>query len=160
MLYSKLGAKAYLAWLRGLGVRYVVLSSAPPDYSARAEAALLASGRAGLQPVFFTSTLTIYAVPQPRSIVTGPDTPKLVVAHAGADRRRRAPRRRLPHRRALESPYWRASDGCLREGKDQMLRLQTRAARHVTIVFQVNADSALDELAGAKRDCSLGSPSR
>ena len=42
---------AYLAWLRGLGVRYVVLTNAPPDYSARDEAALLRSGRSGLRPV-------------------------------------------------------------------------------------------------------------
>jgi hypothetical protein len=159
VLYSKLGAKTYLAWLRGLGVRYVVLSSAPPDYSARAEAALIRSGRAGLQPVFFTSELTDYAVPKPRSIVTGPDKPRLVMltqerigvaVHRGGD-----------YRIAVRwSPYWRASDGCLREGKDQMLRLQTRAARHVTIVFQVNADNALDELAGAQHHCSLGSSSR
>lgn len=159
VLYSKLGAKTYLAWLRGLGVRYVVLSSAPPDYSARAEAALVRSGRAGLQPVFFTSELTVYAVPKPRSIVTGPDKPRLVMltqerigvaVHRGGD-----------YRIAVRwSPYWRASDGCLREGKDQMLRLQTRAARHVTIVFQVNADNALDELAGAQHHCSLGSSSR
>jgi hypothetical protein len=154
VLYSKLGAKTYLAWLRGLGVRYVVLSSAPPDYSARAEAALIRSGRAGLQPVFFTSELTVYAVPKPRSIVTGPDKPRLVMltqerigvaVHRGGD-----------YRIAVRwSPYWRASGGCLSEGKDQMLRLQTRAARHVTIVFQVNADNALDELAGAQHHCSL-----
>ena len=42
VLYDKLGAKAYLAWLRGLGVKYVVLSHAPPDYSARGEARLAA----------------------------------------------------------------------------------------------------------------------
>ena len=159
VLYSKLGPKTYLAWLRGLGVRYVVLSTAPPDYSARAEAALVRSGRAGLQPVFYTSKLTVYEVPKPRSIVTGPDRPHLaaltqerirVDVHRGGD-----------YRIAVRwSPYWRASDGCLREGKDQMLRLQTRAARQVTIVFQVNADNALDELDGAKHHCSLGSSSR
>ena len=38
------------AWLRGLGVRYVVLTDAPPDYSSRAEAALIRSGRSGLVP--------------------------------------------------------------------------------------------------------------
>jgi hypothetical protein len=159
VLYSKLGPKTYLAWLHGLGVRYVVLTSAPPDYSARAEAALIASGRAGLQPVFFTSKLTIYEVPKPRSIVTGPDKPKLSMLTQ--ERIGVAVRRGGDYRIAVRySPYWRASDGCLREGKDQMLRLQTRAARHVTIVFKVNADSALDELAGAKRNCSLGSSSR
>ncbi|HEY5059546.1 MAG TPA: hypothetical protein VII51_11080 [Gaiellaceae bacterium] len=155
VLYSTLGAKTYLAWLRGLGVRYVVLTKSPPDYSARAEAALVRSGRAGLRPVFATSELTIYAVPKPRSIVTGPGSPhlaSLTQARIGVDVHRGG-----NYRIAVRwSPYWRASNGCLSEGKDTMLRLQTRGAQHVTIVFQVSADSALDELAGASRHCSLG----
>jgi hypothetical protein len=158
VLYSKLGPKTYLAWLRSLGVRYVVLTDAPPDYSARAEAALVASGRAGLQPVYYTPKVTVYAVPKPRSIVTGPGRPHLVLLtqeRIGVDVRRGG-----DYRIAVRwSPYWRASNGCLREGKDRMLRLQTRAARHVTIVFQVSADSALDELAGAQPHCSLGGSS-
>ena len=49
LLYDRtLGARAYESWLRGLGVRYVVLSDAPPDYSSRAEATLIRSGRSGL----------------------------------------------------------------------------------------------------------------
>ena len=35
VLYGKLGPQAYLDWLHRLGVRYVVLTDAPPDYSAR-----------------------------------------------------------------------------------------------------------------------------
>ncbi len=50
LLYGELGPRTYLAWLRGLGVRYVVLTNAPPDYSARAEAALFRSGRSGFGP--------------------------------------------------------------------------------------------------------------
>ena len=73
LLYDDLlGPKAYGAWLRGLGVRYVVLTSAPADYSARAEAALLRSGRSGLWRVLETPRLTIFAVPRPRPILTGP----------------------------------------------------------------------------------------
>ena len=159
VLYGKLGPKTYLAWLRALGVRYVVLSDAPPDYSARGEAALVTSGRAGLRPVYYTANLTIYAVPKPRSIVTGPGRPHLVLLtqqRIGVDVRRGG-----DYRIAVRwSPYWRASNGCLHEGKDQMLRLQTRAARRVTIVFQVSAASALDELAGAQHHCSLGGNSR
>ena len=72
-----LGPKAYLSWLRALGVRYVVLPHADLDYSARAEGALVAGGRTGLRPVFHTATLTIYEVPAPRSIITGPGSPTL-----------------------------------------------------------------------------------
>ena len=35
VLYDDLGPQAYLKWLRNLGVRYVVLTKASPDYSAR-----------------------------------------------------------------------------------------------------------------------------
>ena len=59
VLYGKLGARAYLHWLRGLGIRYVVLSAAAPDYGAQGEAKLLRSGRSGLVPVFYTPSLTI-----------------------------------------------------------------------------------------------------
>ena len=57
LLYDRtLAARAYESWLRGLGVRYVVLSDAPPDYSSRGEAALIRSGRSGLEPVFRAGT--------------------------------------------------------------------------------------------------------
>ena len=53
------------------------------------------------------------------------------------------------------SPYWQASDGCLRQGKNGMLQLQTRVARAVSIVFRVDASRALGELAGNSPDCRL-----
>ena len=108
-------------------MKYVVLSDAPPDYSARAEAALVSSGRAGLAPVFATQTLTIFAVPHPTPIVTGPGSPRLesltearmdiVVTQAGR------------YRIAVRwSPYWQSSAGCLSKGTDGMIRLTTRQA--------------------------------
>ena len=82
VLYTpELGARSYLGWLRRLGVRYVVLTDAPNDYSARGEAELLRSGRAGLKRVLRTPQLTIFEVPSPRPIVTGPGA----VARARAD---------------------------------------------------------------------------
>ncbi len=71
LLYSALGPRTYLAWLRGLGVRYVVLTDAPPDYSARGEAALLRSGRSGLVPVLRARHETVFAVPHPRPLLSG-----------------------------------------------------------------------------------------
>ena len=154
VLYGKLGAHAYLRWLHGLGIRYVVLSDASPDYSAQAEAKLLRSGRAGLRPVFRTQSLTIFAVPHPRAIVTGPAHPELtsltgsrmqVVLHRGG-------RYRIAVR---WSPYWRASTGCLTGGKDGMLRLTTRRPQTVGLVFQVDAAHALEQLAGERPECKL-----
>jgi hypothetical protein len=152
VLYSKLGPAAYLRWLRSLGVAYVVLADVPPDYSAQAEAKLVESGRVGLQPVYRTRTMTIYAVPAPRPIVTGPGSPHLLTLRD--EQLRLHVTQGGTYRIAVRwSPYWRASDGCLSSGKDGMLRLRTRAARTVGIVFRVDADRALEALTGTHPEC-------
>jgi len=152
VLYSKLGPRAYLHWLRTLGVRYVVLAHAPPDYSARAEAALVRSGRVGLRPVFHSRRLTIYAVPGPRPIVTGPGSPSLLALTQS--RIAVAVHRRGNYRIAVRwTPYWHASSGCLTKGADGMLRLSTPRALVIRIVFRVNAARALEQLAGQPPDC-------
>jgi hypothetical protein len=154
LLYSKLGARAYLQWLHGLGVGYVVLAKAPLDYSAKAEAALVRSGRAGLRLVFEDATTSIYRVPDFTPIVTGPNKPRVLAlteerivvgVHRGGT-----------YRIAVRySPYWRASDGCLSKGKDGMLRLTTLHARVSRIGFIVSADSAFDTFAGQRPSCTL-----
>jgi hypothetical protein len=68
---------AYLSWLRRMAVRYVVLTSAPPDYSSRSEKRLLESGRSGLPLVLRSGNISIFAVPSPHPIVTGPDRPRV-----------------------------------------------------------------------------------
>ena len=154
LLYSKLGPRAYLNWLHGLGVGYVVLARTTPDYSARAESALVQSGRAGLAKVYDDGTISIYRVPHFRPIVTGPGRSRVVamtqariivgVSKGGT------------YRIAVRySPYWRTSDGCLSEGKDGMLRLTTLHPRVASIGFIVSADSALDQLAGQPPSCKL-----
>ena len=154
VLYDKLGARGYLHWLHGLGVRFVVLAHGTPDYSSRREAKLVRSGRAGLWPVFRTRKLTIYAVPDPRPIITGPGSPTLtslsgshigIVVHRGGT-----------YRIAVRwSPYWRASLGCLGKGRDGMVRLTTRRAHFVRLTFRVDATRALEELAGKQPTCKL-----
>ena len=149
-----LGPKAYLAWLRGLGVAYVVLPHAPPDYSSRREARLIEHGRTTLVPVFSTRELTIFRVPAARPMLTGPDAPRLaafdeakigVLLHTGGT-----------YRLAVRwSPYWRASLGCLSKGSDGMLRLRTLHRHFVWLRFHVSAGRALDELAGQQPRCTL-----
>ena len=78
VLYDDLGSKAYLGWLRGLGVKYVVLTDAPTDYSARGEAALLRSGRTPLRPVFAGPHLVVYELPHATPILTGPPGARVV----------------------------------------------------------------------------------
>ena len=135
-------------------MRYVVLAHATPDYSSRGEAALVRSGRLGLQRVFHTRELSIYRVPHARSIITGPGSPVLTsltqsrigaVVHRGGT-----------YRIAVRwSPYWHASLGCLSQGKDKMIRLTTRHAHFVRLTFRVNAVRALDEIVGQQPTCTL-----
>jgi hypothetical protein len=149
VLYGHPGAKAYIAWLRRLGVRYVVLTQGPSDYSARAEAKLLRSGRTPLLPVFATHELTIYRVPGARPIAPGllaltESHIRIAVRHPGTVRIA-----------VRYSPYWHASKGCLSKGRDGMLRLTNKRPRVVSISFRVNASRALGALAGEQPDCDL-----
>ena len=129
-----------------------MLAHAPPDYSARAEARLVRSGRAGLRPVFRSGKLTVYAVPRPRAIVTGPARP-FVVSLSEARLQVVVPRGGTYRIAVRYSPYWRASDGCLSRGTDGMLRLRTRGAQFVGLVFRVDPSRALDALTGDPPEC-------
>src|SRR5207253_3251609 len=71
ILYKQLGPRIFVHWLRSLAVRYVVLTDAPPDYSARGESRLLRGGRTSLVPVYRAPALTIYRVPNAQPIVDG-----------------------------------------------------------------------------------------
>jgi hypothetical protein len=148
LLYGKFGPDAYTSWLRGLGVRYVLLTDAHPDYSARAETQLLRSGRSGLAPVWSDAHVTIYRVPRPEPLVTGPHparvlrlgdtTMKLVLGGPGR------------YRVAVRySPYWTARHACVTEGPDKMLRVATPTGGRVDLAFKVGAEQALYALVGS-----------
>ena len=89
LLYRNPGGSAYVRWLRSLGVRYVVLPDAALDYSARHEAALLPSGRSGLPVVFRSAHTTVFAVPSPTPLVTGPGRARVLASRARPARGRR-----------------------------------------------------------------------
>ncbi|MFL5960426.1 MAG: hypothetical protein ACJ75G_09200 [Gaiellaceae bacterium] len=143
----------YVAWLRRLGVAYVVLANAPPDHSSRREANLVRSRNTGLRQVFATREVSIYAVPQPRPIVTGPGRPR-VLALRESRLVLRVPRGGTYRVAVRWSPYWRTSSGCLLEGADGMLRLHTPAAATVRIAFDVDASGLFDAFAGTARTCA------
>jgi hypothetical protein len=148
LLYAELRGDAYVRWLRGLGIRYVVLSDIPPDWGAKHEAALLEGGRSGLQPVFRSADLTVFAVPRPRPIVTGPAPAEVIDVGQGhiLVRLEQPGRYRVAVR---HSPYWRADAGCVSQGVDDMLRLDARRAGLVRLEFRLGARRALAAVVGA-----------
>jgi hypothetical protein len=147
LLYNELAKQTYLGWLRSLGVRFVVLTDAPSDYSARAEAELIRSGLSGLRPVFSSEHVTVFAVPRPRPLLTGPGMPLLSsLTQTRIDLRlHRAGSYRLAVR---YSPYWRATAGCLSRGLDGMIRISVARPTTVNLAFHVDAHGAFAALAG------------
>ena len=142
----------YVTWLRRLGVRYVVLTDSPADFSARREAKLVRSGEVGLRQVFASPQVSIYAVPRPLSIVTGPGRPT-VLALRESRLVLQVPSAGTYHVAVRWSPYWHASTGCLTHAPDGMLRLRTRSAARVRIAFDVTARGLLDAFAGTAPGC-------
>jgi hypothetical protein len=145
ILYGNLTVRGYRGWLNRLGVRYVVLSDAPLDYSARREAALLRSGRSGLQIVYRFPHGTIYRVPAPRPLISGSGYASVV---ALADRTVRlgvgaAGRYRV----ALNySAYWSSSRGCLTRRADGLTQLTVTRPGPVELTFSPSVDGALTML--------------
>jgi hypothetical protein len=150
VLYGQLGRNAYLRWLQRLSVRYVVLTSARPDYSSKAEAALLRSGRSKLRPVFRTPTVTIFSVPSPRPLVS---PPARVLALAYASLTIRIPTPGNYRVGVSYSPYWHTRFGCFRRTADGMTELDARQAGIYSLHFGVTATRALDAVVGRSSDC-------
>jgi hypothetical protein len=142
-----LGPRTYDHWLRQMGVRYVVISDAPVDYSSRNEAALIRSGRSGLIPVARLPHLVVYELPDATPLITGPGSATVVwlwsqrlVAQIDAPGTYDV--------RIRWSPYWRPSTGCVSESKDGMTRLTTHETGLIQLAFAVNVKSSLQTLAG------------
>jgi MFS family permease len=152
VLYEHFDRAAYLAWLHSLGVRYVVLPDGSRDYSAKREATLLRSGRSGLRLVRRGPGFTIFEVPDPTPLVTGPHEAALVtLTETSARLQLEGPG---VYRVAIRSsPYWHTSRGCVRAGSDGMLRLRVRRAGPVEIGFAIRRGDVLQTLTGEHEGC-------
>jgi hypothetical protein len=111
------------------------------------------SGRAGLQPVMGTSRFMIYQVPGARPILTGP-APSRVLALTESRVVLHVSRGGVYRLAVRYSPYWKASSGCVLEGKDHMVRLSLPGAGRVALSFSLDASRALHALEGAAPSCT------
>jgi hypothetical protein len=69
---GRLTARTYDRWLHDSAVRFVAISTADPDYSARAEVRLVNSGLPYLHPVFRSKNWRVYRVADATPIVQAP----------------------------------------------------------------------------------------
>ncbi len=138
LLYqSTVSPPAYRAWLRALGVKYVLLPDVPLDYSSQAEASLIRSGRSGLSLVGTASHWRFYRLPDSVGIVSGSQsTPRRVHVTAGAVSFL-APEAGSYRIRIRYSPYWRPGGqlACVSQTPDGMMRLVASAPGTVSLTM-------------------------
>jgi hypothetical protein len=139
-----LRAAEYRAWLRGMGVRYVLL----PDtqigrYGEEREADLLRSGRSGLVEVRQAGAVTIYELPRARPILAGGRAAGITaVGHERVEGWIEAPG---DYRLAIRfTPYWRIERGriCLEKAPDGMTRLRATGPGSFELVIAMTARSS------------------
>ncbi|MGH3023298.1 MAG: hypothetical protein ACRDNI_06545 [Gaiellaceae bacterium] len=136
---APLVGEEYEAWLRGLGVRYVLL----PDtqlgrVGEEREAELLRSGESGLLELTRAGEITLYELPDPTPILTGPGDARLTaMEHDRVAGELGAPG---TYRLAVRwTPTWRVESGdvCVEEAPDGMTSVVARAPG--TFVLGVSA---------------------
>jgi hypothetical protein len=105
---GKLTAGTYERWLHDNAVRFVAISSATPDYSARSEVALIDSRLPYLHQVFRSSHWRVYRVADATPIVQAPAVLQRLTAGSLTIR---VPTPGTYELRMRFTPYWRLSAG-------------------------------------------------
>jgi hypothetical protein len=128
---GRLTAGTYRRWLHDNAVRYVAISSADPDYSARAEVKLIDSGLPYLHQVFRSDHWRVYQVARATPIVQAPAVLRRLTAGSLTIR---VPRPGTFELRMRFTPYWRLSGGagCVAPDGD-WTKLTVRRAEQVTL---------------------------
>jgi hypothetical protein len=105
---GRLTPRTYDRWLHDNAVRFVAISTADPDYSARAEVRLINSGLPYLQPVFRSKYWRVYRVADATPIVQAPAVLQRLTAGSLTIR---APGPGTFELRMRFTPYWHLSAG-------------------------------------------------
>ena len=145
-----LRAGEYRQWLRGMGIRYVLLPDTQLGRMGEGrEADLLRSGNSGLEEVLATDDWRVYELPGADPILTGPgDATVSVHEHdriAGT-----LPAAGVYRLAVRHTPYWRVEQGrlCLERAEDGMTTLRAQAAGP----FALEVDDSLGAVVAAARD--------
>ena len=134
---STISPSSYRAWLRAMGIKYVLLPAVPLDYSSHAEATLIRSGRSGLQLVATAPGWRFYQLPRSVGIVTGSRSTPQNVQVSAATISFRAPQPGRYLIRVRYSPYWRPSGrlGCLSRTPNGMMLVEVQAPGTISLTM-------------------------
>lgn len=130
ILYSKhVDAAQYRHWLRSVAVKYVLIPATHLDpRGGPTEARLVRSSGSGLVLVYRSQNWTIYELPHPTPLLTGPGKATLThFGHSSIAGQVSKPGRYLL--RVHYIPYWKmVGTGCVRHGPAKMTWLELSAA--------------------------------
>ena len=141
-LYHHFSPAAYVNWLHRLGIAYVVVSTATPDFSAAEEARIVRDGRAGLVLVESSPTVDVYRVPHPAPMLSGPGHPRVLAA--GQESFLIAFSR--PGRYSMDerwSPYWSAPGVCAQRRPDGLMTLVVSRPGTTRFAFSITGSRLL-----------------
>jgi hypothetical protein len=135
-----LTGREFRAWLRSVGVRYVMLPRAPLDYSSMTEARLLRAGDSGLRLVRRLPDWAVYELPRPTPILTSAASGHGASVLTLTDSRIRLwlPAPGGYDLRVRYSPYWStdATGVCLSPTASGMTHIAAPAAGSLTVDFE------------------------
>jgi hypothetical protein len=143
-----LTAATYRQWLTEHGVRYVAVARAKPDYSARDELRLIASGLPYLRPAFAGNDWRVYEVTAPHPLSV-PQTAITVTRLGRDDVTLHAGGPASAVVRVRWTPYWRVDGGCVERAGDW-----TRVTARRTGTLRLRTDFSLGRVLDHGRRCS------
>jgi hypothetical protein len=156
VLYKKpLSARAYNAWLRRMGVKYVLLPETRlGKKGAEWEAQLLLSNRLGLPVVYSSPDWLIYEVPRAVKILTGP-APASLEAFGHERIAGTAEKRGVYRLRVRYMPHWEVRRGqvCVAPAPDGMTRLHVYKAGAFTLALDQRPTDLVRAALGSGSDC-------
>lgn len=148
---AALGPATFRRWLHSMAVEYVVLAPTALDtVAAPQEASLLRSGRSGLSVAFRRAGWTVYRVPGPTPLVTGPGAARITAfGHSTVAGVAAAPGRYLL--RVRWTRYWSfRGAGCVIRGPGRMTWLELSRAGP----FSLSVSSSPGALVDAATDAA------
>ena len=159
-LYNgRLDQTTYVAWLRRTGTRYVLLPHTRLDQTGGpVEAGILRAGAPALRPVFEDGHVTVYALRDPETMLTGAVGDRItefshtaisgVVATAGTH-----------HLSVRYMPYWRVAGGdiCLRRDAQSLTTIESRRPGAFRLVVNQSPVTLAAQIVGDESDAGCHS---
>jgi hypothetical protein len=142
----------FLRWLHSNAVEYVMLARTRLDWvEAREEAHILSAPASRLQIAFRSQNWTIYRVPHPTPLLTGPGKPVVTFfGHTAIRGTVTSPGRYLL--RAHYSPYWRVKGGgCVSPGPGKMTWLKLDHIGRFALAVPATPGALIDSLSDQPR---------